>query len=104
VGLKILISAFGDAPHIYSFLLNCLKQMICAMNSSQLALNSVIFKYVGRPYTTDTTPAKGMHRNTIRRIIDQRARTPFRGLNDFFSRVQPAEDEAGAMVHCGALL
>jgi DNA polymerase-3 subunit alpha/error-prone DNA polymerase len=46
---------------------------------------------------------KGMDRNTVRRIIDQRTRKPFGGLDDFFTRVRPAEDEAGALIHCGAL-
>ncbi len=46
---------------------------------------------------------KGMDRSTVQRIIDQRTRKPFRDLGDFFTRVRPAEDEAGALVHCGAL-
>ncbi len=46
---------------------------------------------------------KGMDRNTVQRIIDQRTRKPFGNLGDFFSRVRPAEDEATALIHCGAL-
>ncbi|MGD8836313.1 MAG: DNA polymerase III subunit alpha [Desulfobacteraceae bacterium] len=46
---------------------------------------------------------KGVDRNTVQRIIAQRARRPFQDLCDFFSRVTPADDEARALIHCGAL-
>lgn len=46
---------------------------------------------------------KGMDHSTLQRIITQREARPFRDLGDFFERVRPAEDEARALIHCGAL-
>lgn len=46
---------------------------------------------------------KGMGFETVQRIIALRTKKPFNDLNDFFNRVGPAEDEARALIHCGAL-
>jgi error-prone DNA polymerase len=46
---------------------------------------------------------RGLAAGTMERIIRQRERAPFRGADDFFDRVRPAEDEARALIHCGAL-
>jgi DNA polymerase-3 subunit alpha/error-prone DNA polymerase len=46
---------------------------------------------------------KGLGGDTRRRIVAQRRRTPFKDLFDFLSRVRPDEDEARALIHCGAL-
>ena len=45
----------------------------------------------------------GLGRSILCRIVDQRRQKPFNGLWDFFHRVQPAVDEARALIHCGAL-
>ena len=37
------------------------------------------------------------------RIVGQRRQRPFSSMFDFLQRVQPGEDEAAALVHCGAL-
>ncbi len=46
---------------------------------------------------------KGLSSGTIERIVAQRGIEPYRSVDDFFARVRPAEDEARALIHCGAL-
>jgi error-prone DNA polymerase len=46
---------------------------------------------------------KGLAANTMNRMISQRRKTPFNSLHDFLNRVRPAEDEARALIYCGAL-
>jgi len=46
---------------------------------------------------------KSLARGTIDRVMARRRARPFDDLGDFFTRVRPAEDEARALVHCGAL-
>ena len=46
---------------------------------------------------------KGLSSDTIARIIDFRSRRPYEGMDDFLNRVRPAEDEARALIQCGAL-
>ena len=46
---------------------------------------------------------KGLGADTRQRIVAQRRCQPYGGLNDFLQRVHPAEDEARALIHCGAL-
>lgn len=40
---------------------------------------------------------------TIERIVALRDQRPYQSVNDFLTRVRPAEDEARALIHCGAL-
>ncbi len=46
---------------------------------------------------------KGLTAATGERIIDLRGRRPYTELEDFLERVRPDEDEARALIHCGAL-
>jgi DNA polymerase-3 subunit alpha/error-prone DNA polymerase len=45
----------------------------------------------------------GLGQNSMERIVNCRRRSHFKGMDDFLDRVQPAEDEARALIHCGAL-
>jgi DNA polymerase III alpha subunit len=45
----------------------------------------------------------GMSRPTMERIMACRQRSGFKDMPDFLARVQPHEDEARALIHCGAL-
>ena len=40
---------------------------------------------------------------TRARIVAERRRQPYRRMGDFLKRAKPAEDEARALIHCGAL-
>jgi DNA polymerase-3 subunit alpha/error-prone DNA polymerase len=46
---------------------------------------------------------KGLSAEVQARIVAERRRQPYRSAGDFFQRVQPAEDETRALIHCGAL-
>jgi DNA polymerase-3 subunit alpha/error-prone DNA polymerase len=46
---------------------------------------------------------KGLAVETQQRIVDHRRPEPYRSLRAFMDRVRPAEDEARALIHCGAL-
>ena len=46
---------------------------------------------------------KGLSAETQKRIVDQRRRGRYRTFRDVLQRVRPAEDEARALIHCGAL-
>ncbi|MEE4261683.1 MAG: DNA polymerase III subunit alpha, partial [Desulfobacteraceae bacterium] len=46
---------------------------------------------------------KGLSAETRDRIVAGRRHQPYRSLGDFLERVNPAEDEARALIHCGAL-
>ncbi len=46
---------------------------------------------------------KGLGLDTRQRIIHQRDQSPFKDPIDFLARVRPDEDEARALIHCGAL-
>ncbi len=46
---------------------------------------------------------KGLAADTQKRIVAQRQQQSFGSLQDFLERVRPAEDEARALVNCGAL-
>ncbi len=46
---------------------------------------------------------KGLTAKTMERIVAQREPVPYKSLDDFFNRVRPAEDEARALIYCGAL-
>jgi error-prone DNA polymerase len=46
---------------------------------------------------------KALGADTRRRIVTQRQRQIYSGLEDFLERVRPAEDEARSLINCGAL-
>jgi error-prone DNA polymerase len=46
---------------------------------------------------------KGLSRKTMAQIISERKTLPYHGTEDFLRRVHPDEDEAGALIHAGAL-
>ena len=46
---------------------------------------------------------KGLGSDTRQRIVTQRQRRVYSGLQDFLERVRPAEDEARSLINCGAL-
>jgi DNA polymerase-3 subunit alpha/error-prone DNA polymerase len=46
---------------------------------------------------------KGLSAETQTRIVTERRHQPYHSVNDVLQRVKPAEDEARALVHCGAL-
>jgi DNA polymerase-3 subunit alpha/error-prone DNA polymerase len=46
---------------------------------------------------------KGLSTETRARIVAERCHQPYRKMDDFLERVKPAEDEARALIHCGAL-
>jgi error-prone DNA polymerase len=46
---------------------------------------------------------KGLSVDTRQRIVTQRRRRVYSGLEDFLERVRPAEDEARSLINCGAL-
>jgi error-prone DNA polymerase len=46
---------------------------------------------------------KGVSRKTMERITVKRNTLPYHDINDFLNRVHPDEDEAGALIHAGAL-
>jgi len=41
--------------------------------------------------------------STAARILSQRQQRPFSSMMDFLERIQPGDDEAGALIHAGAL-
>ncbi|WP_231714295.1 DNA polymerase III subunit alpha [Desulfosarcina ovata] len=45
----------------------------------------------------------GLNRSTMERIIASRATAGFIDMDDFLGRIQPDDDEARALIHCGAL-
>jgi DNA polymerase-3 subunit alpha/error-prone DNA polymerase len=46
---------------------------------------------------------KGLGRNAMERVIEQRKIRNFDGLTDFLDRCRPDETEVRALIHCGAL-
>jgi DNA polymerase-3 subunit alpha/error-prone DNA polymerase len=46
---------------------------------------------------------KGLSAETQARIAAERRHQPYRSMGDVLERVKPAEDEARALIHCGAL-
>ena len=46
---------------------------------------------------------KDLSTDTRARIVAGRRRQPYRSMGDVLERVKPAEDEARALIHCGAL-
>ena len=46
---------------------------------------------------------RGLSHTLVTHIIRERERKPFAGLEDFFERTRPAEDEARSLIHSGAL-
>jgi error-prone DNA polymerase len=46
---------------------------------------------------------KGLAAETQQRLVDRRRPGPYHSMRDFLDRVRPAEDEARALIHCGAL-
>ena len=46
---------------------------------------------------------KGLAAATQERIVAHRQQRPYHSTRDFLERVHPAEDEARALIHCGAL-
>jgi error-prone DNA polymerase len=46
---------------------------------------------------------KGLSAETQQRLVDRRRPDPYHSLRDVLNRVRPAEDEARALIHCGAL-
>ena len=46
---------------------------------------------------------KGLSAEVQARIVAQRRRRPYHDMHDFLERVKPAENEARALIHCGAL-
>ncbi|MEJ2169526.1 MAG: DNA polymerase III subunit alpha [Desulfobacterales bacterium] len=46
---------------------------------------------------------KGLSAETQQRLVDRRRPDPYHSLRDVLDRVRPAEDEARALIHCGAL-
>jgi DNA polymerase-3 subunit alpha/error-prone DNA polymerase len=61
--------------------------------------------WVGRDGTlrVGLRSVKGLSTDTRQRIVAQRNAQPYTGLADFMARARPADDEARALVHCGAL-
>jgi error-prone DNA polymerase len=57
----------------------------------------------GKKIRVGLMAVKGLAAGTMDRIIAQREKAPFDGLEDFLTRIRPAEDEARALVHSGAL-
>ncbi len=45
----------------------------------------------------------GLSRHTMEKIVTYRKASAFTNMIDFLNRVKPAEDEARALIHCGAL-
>ncbi len=45
---------------------------------------------------------RGLNHETMRRIVAERRIQPYRSFDDFCRRVNPAEDEARALIHSGA--
>jgi len=46
---------------------------------------------------------KGLSADVQTRIVSERQHRPYRSMGDVLERLKPAEDEARALVHCGAL-
>ena len=44
-----------------------------------------------------------LSRKTMDRIVEEREKAPFASMKDFCDRVRPEENEARALIHCGAL-
>ena len=61
-------------------------------------------RYSGRNRTirVGLMAIKDLGKETRQRIIDEREQSPFNSFEDFSNRVQPAEDEARALIHAGA--
>ncbi len=57
----------------------------------------------GRTVRTGLLSVKGLGAGTQKRIVARRRRQPYGSLRDFLERVRPAEDEARALINCGAL-
>ncbi|MEJ2220147.1 MAG: DNA polymerase III subunit alpha [Desulfobacterales bacterium] len=57
----------------------------------------------GKTVRVGLLSVKGLGTDTRERIVAQRRRQPYGSLEDFLQRVRPAEDEARALINCGAL-
>ena len=57
----------------------------------------------GRTIRVGMMAVGSLARKTLERTVDQRNQKPFDGLSDFLDRVDPAVNEARALIHCGAL-
>jgi error-prone DNA polymerase len=57
----------------------------------------------GRSVRVGWLSVKGLGADTQQRIVTQRRHRLFSSLQDFLQRVRPAEDEARALINCGAL-
>jgi DNA polymerase-3 subunit alpha/error-prone DNA polymerase len=57
----------------------------------------------GQTVRTGLLSVKGLAADTQKRIVARRRQQPFGSLRDFLERVRPAEDEARALINCGAL-
>ncbi len=57
----------------------------------------------GRRILVGLQAVRGLSEGCMERIIDCRSRRLFTTVTDFFTRVHPADDEARALIHAGAL-
>jgi DNA polymerase-3 subunit alpha/error-prone DNA polymerase len=68
-------------------------------------INASEIRWTGRGNTVlvGLLSIKGLSAQTRQRLVDCRRQSPYHNLRDFLDRVRPAEDEARALIHCGAL-
>jgi DNA polymerase-3 subunit alpha/error-prone DNA polymerase len=57
----------------------------------------------GRDIRVGLLSIKGLSAETQQRIVDLRCHGPYQSLRDALIRIRPEEDEARALIHCGAL-
>ncbi len=58
---------------------------------------------MGRQMRVGLQAIRGLSKTCIDRMVHCRGQRPFTTTTDFFTRVRPAEDEAQALIHAGAL-
>ena len=56
----------------------------------------------GQRVRVGLSAVRALSRRTQQRIIEQRARRPFAGMDDFLARARPDTEEARALIHAGA--
>ena len=79
------------------------RRMGLAVLPADINVSDVRWTGRGQTVRTGLLSVKGLGAETQKRIVAQRQRQPFGSLRHFLERVRPAEDEARALINCGAM-
>jgi DNA polymerase-3 subunit alpha/error-prone DNA polymerase len=79
------------------------RRMGLTMLPPDINASSVRWTGQGQSVRVGLLSVKGLGADTRERIVAQRRQQSYNSLGDFLQRVRPAEDEARALINCGAL-